>query len=187
MAITPYKKSREEWKDNKSGGTAIYAENMNHIEQGIFDNSYNMYRYGLGEAYQRDRISVGSNNNGATGLYSQAFGYDNKSTGVYANTIGANNEASGIGSHAEGFGNKASGQYQHVQGRFNIEDTNNQYAHIVGGGTPYGDRKNIHTLDWEGNAEFAGDVTDGNGTSIAYLLSRIEELEKKIEALESAT
>ena len=40
----------------------------------------------------------------------------------------------------------------------NIEDTNNQYAHIVGGGDVY-KRANIHTLDWDGNAWFAGKVS----------------------------
>ena len=45
----------------------------------------------------------------------------------------------------------------HVQGKYNVEDTENKYAHIVGGGE-YGNPKNIHTLDWEGNSEFAGDV-----------------------------
>jgi hypothetical protein len=28
----------------------------------------------------------------------------------------------------------AAGQYQHVQGKFNIDDSNNKYAHIVGNG-----------------------------------------------------
>jgi hypothetical protein len=29
-------------------------------------------------------------------------------------------------------------------------------AHIVGGGSSDGSRRNIYTLDWKGNAEFAG-------------------------------
>ena len=48
---------------------------------------------------------------------------------------------------------------QHVQGKFNVEDKTGTYAHIVGGGTSDTDRKNIHTIDWSGNAEFAGGVT----------------------------
>ena len=47
--------------------------------------------------------------------------------------------------------------YVHMQGKFGSYDAN--YAHIVGGGTSKEDKKNIHTLDWDGNAIFAGDVT----------------------------
>lgn len=71
--------------------------------------------------------------------------------------LGANVEASGVNSHAEGFGTVASAKYQHVQGKYNVEDTEGRYAHIVGGGND-AERRNIHTLDWEGNAEYAGDV-----------------------------
>lgn len=46
-----------------------------------------------------------------------------------------------------------------MQGKYNVEDTNKKYAHIVGGGTSENKRKNIHTLDWDGNAEYAGDVS----------------------------
>ena len=42
------------------------------------------------------------------------------------------------------------------------------YAHIVGNGTSEEERSNAHTLDWEGNAWYAGDVYVGSdgGTSI---------------------
>ena len=49
-----------------------------------------------------------------------------------------------------------------MQGRYNVEDAAGEYAHIVGGGTSNTSRKNIHTLDWDGNAYFAGNVTAGN-------------------------
>ena len=41
-------------------------------------------------------------------------------------------------------------------------------AHVVGGGTSAFERKNIHTLDWNGNAWFAGDVTTGVLGSSSY-------------------
>lgn len=59
-------------------------------------------------------------------------------------------------SHSEGLGTIATGDYQHVQGKYNIIDK--EYAHVVGGGASEKDRKNIHTLDWNGNAYFAGDI-----------------------------
>jgi hypothetical protein len=36
-----------------------------------------------------------------------------------------------------------------------------KYAHIVGNGTSTSKRSNAHTLDWEGNAWFAGKITKG--------------------------
>lgn len=50
---------------------------------------------------------------------------------------------------------------QHVQGRYNLEDTDGVYAHIVGSGqyneaSGEVERANAHTLDWKGNAWFAG-------------------------------
>ena len=40
---------------------------------------------------------------------------------------------------------------QIVQGRFNEEDEG-KYINIVGNGEDNDNRKNIHTLDWNGNA-----------------------------------
>jgi hypothetical protein len=55
----------------------------------------------------------------------------------------------------------ANGEYQHVEGKYNVADTNNKYVHIVGNGTSPSNRKNAHTLDWDGNAWFAGSLTVG--------------------------
>lgn len=71
--------------------------------------------------------------------------------------------ANGLGSHVEGWRTTAIADYSHVQGRHNIVDSDKRYAHIVGNGdntTP----SNAHTLDWDGNAWYAGDVYVG-GTS----------------------
>ena len=76
----------------------------------------------------------------------------------------ANNTASGNFSHAEGYSTTASSDCQHVQGQFNKGDTANKYAHIVGNGTSNSERSNAHTLDWDGNAWYQGDIRVG-GTS----------------------
>ena len=52
----------------------------------------------------------------------------------------------------------------HAQGAYNIEDTEGKYAHIVGNGTSELARSNVHTLDWSGNAWFAGDVFVGGSS-----------------------
>ena len=101
--------------------------------------------------------------NTATGYFSHAEGSVTTASGYFSHAEGVGTTASGDQSHAEGSDTTASGDYQHVQGKYNIEDTENKYAHIVGNGT-YSKRSNIHTVDWEGNAWFARDVyTGGTG------------------------
>lgn len=80
--------------------------------------------------------------------------------GKYAQAFGYLTTASGEKSHAEGFLTEASGENQHVQGKYNIADTTN--AHIVGNGSSNSNKSNAHTIDWSGNAWFAGDVYTGS-------------------------
>ena len=70
----------------------------------------------------------------------------------------------GENSSAEGFGVIALSANQHAQGVYNEKDFANRYAHIVGNGTSDSDRSNAHTLDWDGNAWYQGDIRVG-GTS----------------------
>lgn len=48
---------------------------------------------------------------------------------------------------------------QIVQGKYNVEDTEGKYINIVGNGEDEENRRNIHTLDWEGNAWYNGKVS----------------------------
>ena len=89
---------------------------------------------------------------------------DNIATGNHSHAEGNFTNASGIASHVEGYGTTASSDCQHVQGQFNKGDTANKYAHIVGNGTSNSERSNAHTLDWDGNAWYQGDIRIG-GTS----------------------
>ena len=73
-----------------------------------------------------------------------------------------NNTADGNFAHAEGFNTKASGNYQHVQGRYNVDDADGEFMHIVGNGSSSSKRKNIHTVDRSGNAWYQGDVYVGS-------------------------
>ena len=81
--------------------------------------------------------------------------------GNYSHSEGYYTTASGSCSHAEGGGTIASGDYSHVQGRNNIEDTEGKYAHIVGNGGNRSNRSNAHTVDWKGNAWYAGEIYIG--------------------------
>ena len=63
----------------------------------------------------------------------------------------------------------------HIQGKYAI--IKEDYAHIVGGGESLETKKNIHTLDWNGNAEFAGDVIAyGCGGKPSVKLSKLKPL-----------
>lgn len=60
----------------------------------------------------------------------------------------------------------ANGENQLVFGKYNVKDTENKYACIIGNGTSDTERSNAHTVDWNGNAWFAGDVEGvKNGTT----------------------
>lgn len=95
------------------------------------------------------------------GYYSHAEGNGTIASGTGSHAEGYVAKASGSYSHAEGFLTEASGSYQHVQGQYNIKDTSNKYAHIVGNGADNNNRANAHTLDWSGNAWFAGNIKIG--------------------------
>jgi hypothetical protein len=56
--------------------------------------------------------------------------------------------------------------YQHVRGKYNAIDDADTYATIVGNGDADTNRKNIHTLDWDGNAWFSGDVYIGSTSGV---------------------
>lgn len=145
-----------------------------HAEGGAGTTASNKYAHaeGYGTTASAQAAHSEGYNTYATGKYSHVEGYNSKATADMAHAenygteaSGKNSHAEGLisiakgnGSHAEGFGTIASGKYQHVQGKYNVEDTEGRYAHIVGSGSD-AERRNIHTLDWEGNAEYAGDVT----------------------------
>lgn len=94
------------------------------------------------------------------GEYAQAFGENTIASGIHSHAEGNITTASGDCSHAEGLYTIASGENQHVQGKYNISDTTS--AHIIGNGSSISNKSNAHTLDWQGNAWFAGDVYTGS-------------------------
>lgn len=93
-----------------------------------------------------------------TGYASGHIGFANGVSGSYSLAVGQYNNISNFSSTAFGNGLIARGKMQHVQGKYNIEDSESKYVHIVGNGKNDTARSNAHTLDWSGNAEYAGDV-----------------------------
>lgn len=94
----------------------------------------------------------------------------NTAHGEFAHAEGTGTRAWEVASHTEGLLTEALVTGQHVQGRANILDKAKLYAHIVGNGVvnydestksytvEEGKRSNAHTIDWEGNAWFAGGI-----------------------------
>lgn len=108
-------------------------------------------------------------NTWADGDYSHSEGRNTRSEGDYSHAEGIDSWAKGEYSHAEGNGTKAFGDYQTVVGRWNVEDTNNDFAFIVGNGyrpTPLGPaaKQNALAIDWMGNIRTSGNIQDGAGT-----------------------
>ena len=152
---------------------------------GIHSSATGGSSYALGTgaiASEMDAHSFGTNTK-ATERYAIAIGHDTTASGNTSYAEGNKTIASGMTSHAEGSNTIASGQNQHVQGRFNIEDTMNKYADIVGNGTATAP-SNAYTLDWDGNAWFAGEVTNASGKGLSTN-DFTNELKEKLENMES--
>lgn len=146
--------------DNVANGEYSHAEGYNTIASGKFSHAEGYYRTtASGEASHAEGYLTK-----ATGKYSHAEGNSTHAEGNDSHAEGNTTMAIGHHSHAEGIGTRAHGIEQHVQGKFNIEDIDdegnplNTYAHIVGNGFNHYSRSNIHTLDWDGNAWFAGGI-----------------------------
>ena len=140
--------------------------------------SYRLGEYAFAEGADPKASGAASHAEGyrtvASGQTSHAEGNETEASSPNSHAEGNNTTASGNSSHAEGYSTTASGEYshaegrttiaqgnnQHVQGKYNIADTTS--AHIMGNGSGSSNRSNAHTLDWSGNAWFAGDVYTGS-------------------------
>ena len=145
--------SHAEGRITTASGYASHAEGMVSTASGQY-----CHAEGYGTISKGDATHAEGRETTASGFSTHAEGSNTIASGMHAHAEGNNTKAGGVYSHAEGSNTEAKGNTQHVQGKYNVIDESNKYAHIVGGGTSNDKRKNIHTLDWEGNAEYAGDV-----------------------------
>ena len=163
----------------------------------IAKGAFSMNRY-YEPSYNSTREAIGSYSStfgyycAATASYSFAEGYYTQSLEKGAHAEGNSSIASKTYSHAEGIYTQANCSAQHVQGKYNIVDYGDKYAHIIGNGSSDSRRSNAHTVDWNGNAWYAGDVyigADNNKLAtekqINDLMAIIESLQARIEELEN--
>lgn len=170
-----------DYSTNIASGQYSHAEGMNNIASGSASHAEGYATkasgsYSHAEGYETTASASRSHAEGwsteATAQGAHAEGFATHATGQYSHAEGDNATAAGRASHAEGYSTdavadyshaegmqtNASSEYQHVQGKWNIIDADDTYAHIVGNGTSNSSRKNAHTLDWSGNAWYAGTV-----------------------------
>lgn len=142
--------------------------------------------YGQGHSFTTSDYchSEGQHNLFFSASCSHAEGKDNSVSGSYAHAGGTGCYADGNASFAHGsqckaksgnsvalnFGTNAYGQNQTVIGKYNEDDDDSEYAFIIGGGT--GDRstqrKNIFTVDWEGNVNVEGKLSVKGGFVVSF-------------------
>lgn len=156
-------------------GAYAYAEGFGNTASGNYSH-----------AEGSNTIAMAPNSH-AEGCYTTAGKYENNVTsGSYAHAEGAHTIASGSYGHAEGGYTQAIGDYSHAQnlstlasseaqtaiGAYNIEDTNDTYAFIIGNGDGNDARSNALTVAWNGKIETAGGIeADGNITTWGNLIA----------------
>ena len=171
-----------EGKYSHAEGANTHAIGNNSHTEGsaTWANGSNGHAEGYGSIANGGTTHAEGHQTIANGYYSHTEGVQTKTGLMDSNNIPITPDKKGMGAHAEGWGTEAIGNNshaegyytkttranQHVQGKYNFLSKNAEgdedagdYAHIVGNGTSDTNRKNIHTLDWKGNAWFAGDVT----------------------------
>ena len=87
--------------------------------------------------------------------------------GVRAGEPGAFSVIAGEGLSAENGNQTAVGKYN---------NNNSGNAFEIGNGTADNARSNALTVDWSGNVEAAGDVTDGSGNTLSTVASALSSL-----------
>ena len=108
----------------------------------------------------------------ASGSESHAEGTNTTASASFSHAEGTSTTASGISSHAEGYWTTARSESQHVQSKYNVEDSQGKYAHIVGNGTSNNTRSNAHTLTWsgvpwyQGRPQFGGTAQDQGSQTV---------------------
>lgn len=152
-------------KSHAEGSKTIALENNSHAEgnetfaAGAHSHAEGMYSSAIGaQSHAEGLLNVAQGDN------SHAEGFDNEATGYGAHVEGGRNTANFAYAHVGGFGNKAGADYQTVIGIAN--KASDDKAFIIGNGKINDDysvndrlRKNVFTVDWNGNVAVEGDIS----------------------------
>lgn len=157
---------------NSAQGNATHIEGTRNIETATnpgYQGANHIEGYENTVSDSREVHLEGSKNTITNVEDSHISGYQNTVSNTYQVSVeGSSNVVTGNGSHTEGGYNINSSNFQHVQGIANAEDPNSVYADIIGNGTVVNQavtsRSNAYNMDWNGNAEFQGEVYVGGCT-----------------------
>lgn len=182
---------------NLAAGTYSHAEGSETQAQGYAAHAEGNETQALGQQSHSEGY-----NTIAKGMDSHAEGHSTHAIGNCSHTEGEGtitgdvnlpNSAKGYCSHAQNFYTTALSDYQTTLGKYNIADSNDTYAVIIGNGTGLGNtpRSNAATIDWGGKVTlYSGNITDGtapesttngtggvsivdtNGTELGYIKPR---------------
>ena len=122
-------------------------------------NGYNSviltpYEPGVVNTAADNSYSVSANHGRAHGAFAFAVN-SSEANGDMSFSAGRQTVTNARYSFVSGYSTIASSEAQHVEGKYNIEDTEEKYAHIIGNGTAEDARSNAHTVGWEGTGWFA--------------------------------
>lgn len=151
------------------GASCIASGNNSHAE-GNECKSVGHYSHAEGNfttangSYSHTEGNYSKTNDSATYAHAEGSYTEANATGAHAE--GNHTISAAIFTHTEGMYTNASSAYQHVRGKYNEIDTNGIYNTIIGNGTSESDRRNIFTIDWDGNIATNGKVTIGDNVSI---------------------
>ena len=128
-----------------------------YIAGGVFHGQGRMSTsIGYGQALGELSVAINNATAESRGSFAEGAGHVHAG-GICGHAEGSYTHVYGDCGHAEGTQTSSYGECQHVQGKYNVHDTEEKYAHIVGNGTVH-EKSNAHTIDWNGNAWFSGDI-----------------------------
>ena len=154
----PNKSNGSDFKDVGENSFAVGSGNNNASSQDCYafgsnvsTSAYSSFIAG-NQAYGQQKSSYST----VFGMILQAKKPYQFVTGNFNNWYGS---TYGEGAQVFGQGNSPTSDWSMASGKWSAFDTDKQYARIIGNGTDNNNRSNIYTLDWSGNATFAGTVS----------------------------
>lgn len=153
------KYSHAEGDDTSANGQGAHTEGGKTTATGYAAHAEGDSTSAGGQGAHAEGMSSTASNSAAhaEGLFatasaagSHAEGMLTTAGGEHSHAEGNSTIASGARSHAEGQATKASSANQHVEGKYNVEDSNDKFAHIIGNGTADNARSNAFAVDWDG-------------------------------------
>ena len=161
----------------EGGGATAIGEYAHSEGRGTMASGPNSHAEGLGARATGDYAHAEGAGTIASGPNSHAESGGTTASGNSSHAEGAGTTASGFASHAEGYFTVAASSYQHVQGQYNVSDSNDTYAFIIGNGTGGNARHNAFAIDWNGNIYVNNSATGVNVETLSSILNPISESE----------